>query len=113
MIEQIRPAQMADWLQTHAERQPLVLDVREPWEIQTASLPAVAGWDLITIPMGVLPARLHEFDKTRPVACLCHLGGRSMQVAMYLQHQGFATVANIAGGIHAWSLEYDPSVPVY
>ncbi|ODS91950.1 MAG: sulfurtransferase [Comamonas sp. SCN 65-56] len=112
MIAQIRPADLADWLQQHAGARPVVLDVREPWEIRTASV-APEGFELVTIPMGVLLARLDELDKTRPVACLCHLGGRSMQVAMYLEHQGFAQVANIAGGIHAWSLELDAGVPMY
>jgi rhodanese-related sulfurtransferase len=47
------------------------------------------------------------------VACLCHHGARSQRVAMFLAQQGFGEVANIAGGIDAWSAERDPSVPRY
>jgi rhodanese-related sulfurtransferase len=55
---------------------------------------------------------LDELDKTRPIACFCHHGGRSMQVASFLLQHGFEVV-NVAGGIHAWSAQVDPSVPVY
>jgi rhodanese-related sulfurtransferase len=90
----------------------LVLDVREDIEVQTASVKA-QGFELRHIPMGQLVQRLGELENQRPVACLCHHGGRSMQVASYLDRSGFAQVANIAGGIHAWSLQVDPSVPQY
>jgi rhodanese-related sulfurtransferase len=113
MIDQIRPSQLAQWLQSmQGHGQPVVLDVREPHELQVASVSA-KGFTLMTIPMGVIPPRLNELDPDQPIACLCHHGGRSMQVAMFLQSHGFAHVANIAGGIHAWSAELDPSVPVY
>ena len=113
MLTQITPAQLNDWAAQHAGAGPLVvLDVREPWELQTASVKS-AGFELLTIPMQGVPARLSELDRTRPVACLCHHGSRSMQVASFLVQQGFEHVANIAGGIHAWSTQVDPSVPSY
>ena len=115
MIAQVRPNELTDWLaqaRTASGTEPMVLDVREPWELQTASVQP-DGFTLVHIPMGVLPVRLGELDPDRPVACLCHHGGRSMQVAAFLAHHGFAQVANIAGGIHAWALERDPSVPCY
>ena len=113
MIDQIRPGQLAAWLQTmrmHGE--PVVLDVREPHELQMASVRA-DGFTLLTIPMGVIPPRLNELDPHQPIACLCHHGARSMQVAAFLQSRGFEHVANIAGGIHAWSDELDSSVARY
>ena len=70
-------------------------------------------FDLLTIPMGVIPPRLNELNPAQPVACLCHHGARSMQVASFLTARGFEHVANIAGGINAWSAELDSSVPVY
>jgi len=85
-----------------------VLDVREPWEIELANLP-----DTIAIPMNEVPTRLDELDPTQPVAVLCHGGGRSAQVAALLVQSGFIEVANIAGGIDAWSLELDSSIPRY
>ena len=113
MIAQVRPSELSAWLKTasiHGE--PVVLDVREPSELRVASVKA-DGFELITIPMGVIPPRLHELDPTQPVACLCHHGVRSMQVANFLKNRGFEHVANIAGGIHAWSAEVDPSIARY
>jgi rhodanese-related sulfurtransferase len=113
MIDQIRPGQLAQWLQMQREHgDPVVLDVREPHELQMASVKA-DGFTLLTIPMGVIPPRLQELDPEQPIACLCHHGARSMQVAMFLQSHGFTHVANIAGGIHAWSVELDPSIARY
>jgi len=113
MIEQVRPKDLAAWLQRVSQfGAPVVLDVREPGEVRTASISA-NGFALVTIPMGVIPPRLSELDPEQPIACLCHHGGRSMQVASFLKAQGFAHVANIAGGINAWSAEVDPTVPRY
>lgn len=113
MIAQIRPSELTSWLDAaRALGEPVVLDVREPAELRTASVSA-QGFTLLTIPMGTIPARLAELDPAQPIACLCHHGGRSMQVASFLQARGFAHVANIAGGIEAWSLERDPQVPRY
>jgi rhodanese-related sulfurtransferase len=57
--------------------------------------------------------RLAELDPAQPIACLCHHGGRSMQVAQFLASRGFTNVVNIAGGIHAWAAEVDPSLATY
>lgn len=113
MITQIRPSDLAQWIQQNqAHGQVVVLDVREPHELQVASVKP-DGFDLRTIPMGTVPVRLNELDPSQPIACLCHHGGRSMQVASFLVSRGFTQVANIAGGINAWSAEVDPSVPRY
>lgn len=113
MIDQIQPTQLADWAQSKtALGPPVVLDVREDWELQTASVKA-DGFELLAMPMHTVPARLAELSREQPIACLCHHGGRSMQVAAFLAQQGFTHVANIAGGINAWSAQVDPSVPRY
>ena len=113
MIAQIRPSELSAWFaSTPAGSQPLVLDVREPWELQTASVRA-DGFELVAIPMGELPARLGELDPARPVACLCHHGARSQRVALFLENQGFSQAVNISGGIDAWSVEHDPAIPRY
>jgi rhodanese-related sulfurtransferase len=115
MIVQVRPSELQDWLQAQqaAGAKPVLLDVREPWELQTASVRPEEGFELAAIPMNEIPARLTELDADRPVACLCHHGGRSQRVAMFLAQQGFSNVANIAGGIDAWSQERDATVPRY
>jgi len=113
MVAQVRPRDLQAWLATaRATGEPVVLDVREPAEWRAASV-RPDGFTLLTMPMGSIPARLSELDPTRPVACLCHHGGRSMQVASFLESRGFGTVVNIAGGIEAWSGEVDPGVPRY
>jgi rhodanese-related sulfurtransferase len=110
-MQQITPAQLSDWAAKMAARLPVLLDVREGWECQTASV-SPAGMAFVHMPMQTIPARLDELDKTRPIACLCHHGSRSMQVAAYLAQQGFEVI-NVAGGIHAWSTQVDPSIPTY
>ena len=113
MIDQVRPSGLAAWFAVRAGSAPaLVLDVREPWELQTASVKA-DGFDVLAIPMNEIPARIAQLDPGRPVACLCHHGARSQRVAMFLAQNGFTRVANIAGGIDAWSAERDEGVPRY
>lgn len=113
MISQFRPKDLATWLaHVRPQGEPVVLDVREPSELAVASIKA-DGFTLLTIPMGTVPVRLAELDPKRPIACICHHGGRSMQVAHFLASRGFDNVANIAGGIHAWSAELDPSIATY
>lgn len=116
MIQAIRPAQLKEWLaacQAEAPQVlPIVLDVREPWEVQTAAVKP-DGFELVSMPMHTVPARLGELSRERPIACLCHHGGRSAQVTYFLLNQGYTEVVNIQGGIHAWAQEVDPSVPQY
>jgi rhodanese-related sulfurtransferase len=87
---------------------PVVLDVREDWELQLARIP-----DVVHVPMNQLPARLSELDRERETIVMCHAGGRSLRVAHFLANQGFTNVANLAGGIAAWSEEVDATVPQY
>ena len=120
MLTQLTPANFPAWRDAALARVPaalpVVLDVREPWELQTASVRA-DGFTLVHIPMREIPARLAELQAahgaSHPVACLCHHGMRSQQVANYLMQSGFTEVVNLQGGIDAWSQQVDPSVPLY
>ena len=113
MIEQVSPRDLTSWLQAAGGAgRPLLLDVREPREWQLVSVQSDAA-ELRQMAMHTVPPRLHELDPQRPVAVLCHHGGRSMQVAMFLARHGFARVANVAGGIDAWALQLDPTLPRY
>ncbi len=85
-----------------------MIDVREPWELGVASIP-----DVRHIPMGEIPARLGELDPHQEIVVMCRSGGRSMQVAQFLARNGFESVANLTGGILAWSRDVDPSVRAY
>ena len=93
-----------------AAAEPVVLlDVREPWEYETAHLP-----DSVLMPMGDVPSRAHaELDPDAPIVVLCHHGQRSLSVAMWLRAQGFDFAQSLAGGIDAWSRSIDPTVPLY
>ena len=108
MIKQITPAELAAWLADKSREQPLLLDVREPWEHDKAR---IAGSQLV--PMGQIQARLGELDDDKEVVTICHHGGRSMQIATFLEKSGFSKVHNLAGGIDAWSRTVDPSIPLY
>ncbi len=88
---------------------PLLLDVREPWEYQTANLSGA-----LLMPMGEVASRAHqELDPDTPIVVLCHHGTRSLSVTMWLRNQGFDHAQSLAGGIDAWSRTVDPSVPRY
>jgi rhodanese-related sulfurtransferase len=108
LVKQISPAELKAWLADKSREAPLLLDVREPWEHDKAR---IAGSQLV--PMGQIQSRLAELDDEKDVVAICHHGGRSMQVAMFLEKNGFPRVHNLAGGIDAWSRTVDPSIPVY
>lgn len=107
-MKTISPSELAGWLADPQAKAPLVLDVREPWELELAQLPGA-----VSIPMGSLISSLDRLDPGQTTVCLCHRGARSMQVAMFLEHQGFRDVINLTGGIHAWSEQVDPSIQKY
>jgi len=88
---------------------PILLDVREPWEFETASLP-----DSVLMPMGDVTSRAHaELDPDAHIVVLCHHGQRSLSVTMWLRNQGFERAQSLAGGIDGWSRTIDPSIPRY
>ena len=86
-----------------------LLDVREDWEIEKAPVPT----DVVHIPMGEISDRLSELDPKKETVVICRSGGRSAQVAQFLERQGFAKVFNLTGGILAWSRVIDPRIPQY
>ena len=98
--------QLKSWREQGVEH--VLVDVREPQEIQICRID-----DAIVIPMREIPQRLEELDRQKLTVVHCHHGGRSAQVVQFLRAHGFAQVTNLAGGIEAWSLEIDPSVPRY
>lgn len=107
-MRHLNPQELADWLADPAQPRPLLLDVRQPWEYQTCRLP-----DATLVPLATLPQAVASLDPAQPVVCICHHGMRSMQAAAFLERQGFADVANLTGGIDAWSAQVDPGVPRY
>lgn len=108
MVREISVRELARWL---ANGRPVrLVDVRQPWEHETAALP-----DSLLIPLDELPARAAEVSPPAgsPVVVYCHHGVRSRAGAAVLQRHGLADVFSLAGGIDAWSLQVDPGVPRY
>ena len=107
-MNQITPRELAAWLADPQRDKPLLVDVREPWEHEKARIETAT-----LIPMREIPGRIGELDSGREVVAICHHGGRSMQVALFLEKQGFKRVHNLVGGIDAWSRNVDPTVALY
>ncbi|XP_047321987.1 rhodanese-like/PpiC domain-containing protein 12, chloroplastic [Impatiens glandulifera] len=89
-----------------------LIDVREPDEVAQASLPG-----FVVLPLRQFgswgPEITTKFDSQKDTYVMCHHGVRSLQVAKWLQTQGFTKVYNVAGGIHAYAANADPSIPTY
>jgi rhodanese-related sulfurtransferase len=86
-----------------------LLDVREDWEVALAPVPT----DTVHIPMANISDRIGELDPNKETVVICRSGGRSAQVAQFLERQGFGKVFNLSGGILAWSRVIDPRIPQY
>ena len=106
MVKEMTPVEFA--ARAEAAGAPLLLDVREDWELEIARVDGV-----LHIPMGDVPARLPEIDPEREIVVMCRSGGRSAQVARFLEQQGYARVWNLAGGILAWSDQLDSTISPY
>lgn len=106
MVEHKTVQEIAVMLRSEAP--PHIIDVRERWEWDIAH---IAGSELI--PLSTLPARAEALDPSCTYALLCHHGMRSEMAANWMAQHGFARLINIDGGIEAWSLEVDSSLPRY
>ena len=103
---EISPAEAATLLQDNKAR---FIDVREPWEFETAHIPGS-----LLMPMSDVPARArHELDPDERLVILCHHGQRSLSVASWLRNQGFEQAQSLRGGIDAWAMQVDASVGRY
>jgi rhodanese-related sulfurtransferase len=107
MIGELTPQEFLD--RRNAGEIMTLLDVREDWEVALAPVPT----DTVHIPMGEIEDRIGELDPNKETVVICRSGGRSAQVAQFLERQAFAKVFNLAGGILAWSRVIDPRIPQY
>jgi rhodanese-related sulfurtransferase len=85
-----------------------LLDVRESWELEKASIDGSKH-----IPMGEIPMRVQELDPDAHIIVVCHHGMRSLSVTNWLRQQGFEKVQSMRGGIDGWARTVDPKVPIY
>jgi rhodanese-related sulfurtransferase len=107
-MQNISVSELADWMADATRTAPLLLDVREPWEYQTCHIEAA-----LLMPMQSIPSSVEQLDVNANIVCICHHGARSLQVAVFLERNGFTNVSNLSGGMHAWAQQIDPAMPTY
>lgn len=87
---------------------PRLVDVRERFEYEIVHL---EGGQLLT--EALVGEILENWPPGTPIVCYCHHGVRSVQAALFLAGKGFTDVTSMAGGIEAWAVQIDPSLPRY
>jgi rhodanese-related sulfurtransferase len=107
-MQQISAVQLAEWLRDESRPKPLLLDVREPWEFDTCRIDGAQS-----LPMRSIPQRIAELNAETEIVAICHHGMRSMQVAAFLEQNGFGKLYNLQGGVAAWAAQVDPKMPTY
>lgn len=107
-MQQLSVEELASWLAQSERPAPMLLDVREPWEFALCKLPGS-----VSMPMNSIPQRLAELERTETIVCICHHGMRSLQVARFLEQNGFTDITNLHGGVHAWAQQVDAAMPQY
>lgn len=105
-MRQFNPIELKHYLDNNA--QPLLLDVREPWEFEFCHLSGS-----ILLPMSQLPKQLATLDPHQETVVICHHGIRSQHVGLFLEQMGFTQIINLKGGIDAWAHDIDPQMPTY
>jgi rhodanese-related sulfurtransferase len=103
---EVGPEDLAIWRTEPAP--PVILDVREAWELQVCAFP-----DAIHMPLGELPGRERELPTDRRVVVVCHTGQRSLLATRLLRARGLRLATNLRGGVEAWALEVDPTMARY
>ncbi len=110
-IPQINVNEFCEQLET-ADSPPQLIDVREPNEVEMAY---VEGFEVLPLSQfSQWSDNIHQrFDADRETFVICHHGVRSQQMCQWLRAQGFTNVKNIIGGIEAYSVYINPSIPRY
>jgi len=99
--------QLHDYL-SQSGSDPLLLDVREPWEFEYCHINGS-----ILIPMGKLPDKMNELDPQRETVVICHHGIRSRHMGYYMEQAGFKNIVNLDGGVERWADEVEPTMKRY
>ena len=95
-VKEIDANQLAQWVEDDGHKL-RVIDVRQMEEIAHGTVPKAEA-----LPLHVLPAKVHELDKSEKLIMVCRSGARSAQACMFLQQQGFSNVFNLRGGMMGW-----------
>jgi len=94
------------WLSS--KNAPVLVDVREPYEVALCHLP-----NSLNIPLAQIPDQLEVLPRDRPILVLCHHGARSLEATRFLRAKGLARTSSVRGGIHEWAEAFDPKMPRY
>lgn len=108
MIGQLSPTALHEWLNDASRCQPLLLDVREPWEYDLCH---IANSQLM--PLKDLAQHWNELPHEGDIIVICHHGVRSQRAAQFLKDAGFRGLHNLTGGIAAWAVQIEPAMPRY
>ena len=101
----------AQELKAHLEtcdQQPLLLDVRQPWEFEVCKIE-----NSVLLPMSQITAEYNTLDFDRETVVICHHGIRSRRVGRYLEEAGFSNIINLSGGVAQWAQTVDKDMPTY
>ncbi len=104
-MRRISAAQLAAHL---ANAEPLLLDVREPWEFDICHIEGS-----INLPMAQIPQNMERFQDAAEIAVICHHGIRSQHVIQFMRQQPGQTLVNLDGGVDAGAHDVDADMPVY
>lgn len=106
-MREFSAVQLKEYLD-NCDEQPLLLDVRQPWEYEICKID-----DSMLIPMAQIPAEMESLEKDRETVVICHHGIRSRRVGQYLEHYGFSNIINLSGGVKQWAAFVDLQMPTY
>ena len=107
-MRQMSVKELKVYLEQQAQLNPLLLDVREPWEYHMCRIE-----NSTLIPMRQIPQAVEELNPEQETIVICHHGVRSRRVGQYLIQSGFKNVINLEGGIDAWARQIDPQMTTY
>ncbi|MDN0083709.1 rhodanese-like domain-containing protein [Crenobacter sp. SG2305] len=107
-VQEIGAADLAAWLADESRAQPLLLDVREGWEVAIAAIPGSRH-----MPMNLIPLQMSELPDDVTIVTVCHHGVRSYHAGLFLANAGFEPVLSLKGGVDAWANEVDPTMAHY
>jgi rhodanese-related sulfurtransferase len=99
--------QLKSYLDT-CDEQPLLLDVRQPWEVEVCKIE-----NSVLIPMSTIPTKVDSLDLNRETVIICHHGIRSRSVGRYLEQAGFNNIINLSGGMAQWAKTVDTQMSTY
>ncbi|CUT17388.1 MULTISPECIES: rhodanese-like domain-containing protein [Candidatus Ichthyocystis] len=107
-MKQLLPRQLKNWLDDPNVEKPILIDIRSAEEFELCSIP-----NSISVPDDSIYDFYHSLDPYLPMVVVCHGFDRSVSVALFLERKGFLNVSVLIGGIDAWAMRVDQTMPRY